>query len=180
VGRLAGRAYWLSQIHTEILLKFLQIKHMKLTSKFQHNVFREANFLLLFAAIAISGCAPTISQFNETAYQQAVQLKVQSLVLVNKATEPYADHADIAETLRQDLETAYEYAKGRPDNELSTRQWEIMIDPERNLMGGLLKRWEEEGTLSPVFVREFRGVISDAFDTIIGLESGKIKPEEVQ
>lgn len=165
--------------HTEIFLKFLQIKDMRLKNIFQYNVFRITNLLLL-VAIAVSGCAPSISQFNETAYQQAVQLKVQSLALLDKATEPYADHADKAETLRQDLQTAYEYANGRPNNELSTRQWEIMIDLERNLMGGLLARWEEEGTLSPVFVREFRGVISDAFDTIIGLESGKIKPEEVQ
>lgn len=117
---------------------------------------------------------------NETAYQQAVQLKVQSLALLDKASEPYAGHADQAEVLRLELNIAYEYAKGRPNNELSIRQWELMIDPERNLMGGLLSRWEQEGTLSPVFVQEFRGVVSDAFDSIIGLESGKIKPEEVQ
>lgn len=168
-----------SQNHTEILPKFLQIKYMSLKNIFHHNVFRKTKLLLL-VAIVISGCAPSISQFNETAYRQAVQLKVQSLALVNKATEPYAGYAEKAETLRQDLQTAYEYAKGRPNNNLSTQQWEIMIDPERNLVGGLLARWEEEGSLSPVFVREFRGVISDAFDTIIGLESGKIKPEEVQ
>lgn len=152
---------------------------MKVKNIFQHTVFRGINLLLL-VAIAVSGCAPSISQFNETAYQQAVQLKVQSLSLVDKATESYTEHVDKAETLQQDLKTAYEYAKGRPNNELSTRQWEIMIDPERNLMGGLLKRWEKEDTLSRVFVREFRRVISDAFDTIIGLESGKIKPKEVQ
>lgn len=168
-----------SQKHTEILPKFLQIKDMRLKNIFQYNVLRKTKLILLVAIVA-SGCAPSISQFNETAYRQAVELKVQSLALTDKATESYAGHAAGAETLRQDLHTAYEYAKGRPNNELSTRQWEIMIDPERNLLGGLLARWEEEGSLSPVFVREFRGVISDAFDTIIGLESGKIKPGEVQ
>lgn len=165
--------------HTEIFPKFLQINYMRSKNIFQYNFFRITNLLLL-VAIAVSGCAPSISQFNETAYQQAVQLKVRSLALLDKASEPYADHVEKAETLRQELHTAYEYAKGRPNNELSTRQWEIMIDPERNLMGGFLKRWEEEDSLSPVFVREFRGVISDAFDTIIGLESGKIKPEEIE
>lgn len=151
---------------------------MTLKNIFQYNVFRITNLLLL-VAIVVSGCAPSISQFNETAYQQAVQLKVQSLALLDKASEPYADHAEKAEALHQELHTAYEYARGRPHNEISTRQWKIMIDPKRNLMGGLLARWEEEDSLSPVFVRELRGVISDVFDTIIGLESGKIKPEEI-
>lgn len=176
---LSNKSLCYSQYLAEIFIKFLQIKYMKLIKEYQNYFFRVAS-LFLFVAIVVAGCAPTISQFNESAYRQAVQLKVQSLALLDKAAEPYANHANKAETLRQDLHTAYEYAKGRPDNELSAGQWEIMIDPERNLMGGLLARWEEEGTLSPVFVQELRGVISDAFDTIIGLESGKIKPEEVQ
>ncbi|MEX2347926.1 MAG: hypothetical protein WD511_01800 [Balneolaceae bacterium] len=152
---------------------------MKLTLKYPGHIFREAQLLLLIVFV-LSGCAPTISQFSETAYQQAVELKVQSLALVDKMDEPYAGHAEKAEALREDLHIALEYAKGRPDNELSARQWEILTDPERNLMGGLLARWVEEGTLSSFFVQEVRGVISDAFDTIIGLESGKIKPEEVE
>src|SRR5690554_3491539 len=134
--------------------------------------------LLLLLAIAVSGCAPTISQFNETAYRQAVQLKVHSLALIDKAVEPYDEHSDEAERLLQEMNIAWEYSKGRPHNELSARQWEIMLDPERNLMGGFLARWKSEGSLSPVFMREFSRVTADAFDSIIGLESGKIKPEE--
>ena len=165
--------------HAEFLHKFLQIRHMKLKTNYQSIVLRKTGFLL-FIAFVLSGCTPSISQFSETAYRQAVQLKVQSLILVDKTTEPYADHVDEAEALWQGLFTAYEYSKGRPDNELSARQWEIMLDPDRSLMGGLLARWKQEDTLSPVFVQEIRGVISDAFDTIIGLESGKVKPDEVQ
>jgi hypothetical protein len=41
-----------------------------------------------------------------------------------------------------------------------------------------LKRWEAEGTLSEMFVTEMQTLVSDAFDTIIGLESGKIDPSE--
>lgn len=153
---------------------------MKPTHGLNSPIFREALLLLMLMVVVISGCMPTISRFNETAYQQAVKLKVQSLYLVDKATQPYADYAEQAEALQENLHIALEYAKGRPNNELSTRQWEIIMDPERNLIGGLLARWQEEGTLSPFFVQEMRGVISDAFDTIIGLESGKIKPKELQ
>jgi hypothetical protein len=133
----------------------------------------------LIAAI-LQTCAPAISLFSESAYRQAVELKVVSLEMLDRASQPYAEHKAEAVQLRLELLKAYEYAKGRPDNEISTRQWEIMIDPEGNLMGGFFTRWENRGTLPPAFIREFRDVISDAFDTIIGLESGKIKPDQVR
>lgn len=145
---------------------------------FRNRVFRVVIVMTLGAVF--STCTPSISQFNETAYQQAVQLKVESMSLIDKADEPYSGHEEEADQLKQDLLTAYEYAKGRPKNEISTRQWEIMVDPERNLMGGFLVRWKEQETLSPAFIGEYSKVIADAFDTIIGLESGKIKPDEVE
>lgn len=43
-----------------------------------------------------------------------------------------------------------------------------------------LKRWETDGTLSQMFITEMQMLVSDAFDTIIGLESGKIDPSEVK
>lgn len=129
--------------------------------------------------LIIYGCSPSISLFSEQAYQQAVTLKTTSLHFMDNAVEPYEQHADEARRLMLDIEKAYEYAKGRPDNELSTRQWEILKDPDRHLFGGFIQRWQDEGSLSPAFVREAKGIISDAFDTIIGLESGKIKPSEV-
>jgi hypothetical protein len=143
--------------------------------------FRQITYALLPVLILFSfSCRPGISLFSEQAYQQAVYLKTASLRFMDLAVEPFELHADEAEQLLFEIETAYEYAKGRPDNELSTRQWELLKDPERNLLGGFIQRWRDEETLSPAFVREARGVISDAFDSIIGLESGKIKPSEVQ
>ncbi|MEQ8523449.1 hypothetical protein [Gracilimonas sp.] len=136
--------------------------------------------ILVAFGFIINACAPTISQFNETAYQQAVELKVRSMSLIDRADEPYSGHEEAAQQLKQDMLTAFEYAKGRPKNDISARQWEIMVDPDRNLMGGFLARWEEQQTLSPAFIGEYSGVVADAFDTIIGLESGKIKPGEVE
>ena len=92
----------------------------------------------------------------------------------------FEDFASDVYSLKIELSKAVEFAKGRPNNEISTKQWEILTDENRNLLGGFLKRWEEEDTLSPMFVDEAKKIISDAFDTIIGLESGKIKPSEIQ
>ncbi len=133
--------------------------------------------LLLLAATA---CGPTISEFNARAYEQATSLKVEALALMDKATAPYADHADAVQHLKTELEKAYEFAEGRPENEISARQWRILIDPDRDLLGGFLADWEEQSAFSATFVEEKKTQIARAFDTIIELESGKKKPDEVR
>lgn len=140
-------------------------------------------YLLLWPILMLVGllsCAPQISVFNEAAYRQAVHLKVAAMNLLDKASTPYSENREDVEALKLDLLKAWEYAKGRPDSETSARQWEMLIDPERNRVGNFLIRWEERERLSPALVREYRVIISDTFDTIISLESGKIKPEEVR
>jgi hypothetical protein len=120
----------------------------------------------------------SISVFSPEAYKQAVDLKVESLELMSFATSPYADYEENVTYLKTELRKAYEFAIGRPNNELSAGQWEILINEEGNLLGGFLKRWEVEDSLSEMFVTEMQTLVSDAFDTIIGLESGKIDPSE--
>lgn len=137
-------------------------------------------FLTLLLALLVCGCGSSISIYDATAYKLATDLKAESLTLMDKAVEPAADHDVTIEALRLDLLKAIEYERGRPDNELSTRMWSILLDPDRNLLGGFLRRWEESGQLSPAFVEEARGQIGEAFDQIIGLEIGKLKPDEVQ
>lgn len=141
---------------------------------------RESLLGLVVVCLVASGCAPGISLYSEHAYDQAVTLKISSLRLIERANEPYNDHAQDVEALMYEIDKAYEYAKGRPRNELSARQWKILKDPDGQLLGGFIIRWKEQKTLSPVFITEAKGVISDAFDTVIGLESGKIRPSEVR
>ena len=135
--------------------------------------------IILSLSFIIWSCT-TISVFSPEAYKQAVDLKVESLELMSFATMPYADFEDEVDYLQTELSKAYEFSKGRPNNEISTKQWEILINPDGNLLGGFLKRWEEEETLSQMFVDEMRTLVSDEFDTIIGLESGKIDPSEIK
>jgi hypothetical protein len=134
--------------------------------------------LVLLGGVS-TGCAPTIAPYSATAYEQATSLKVESLALMDRATDPFARHAEEVNALRLALQKAHEYALGRPRNEISARQWAILLDPERNLLGGFLARWREQSTLSRVFVTEARGLVSEAFDLIIGLESGKIRASDV-
>lgn len=147
-------------------------------------VLRRVSANLLAAACALSACALSacahIAPYSEVAYRYATSLKVESLDLVGKATEPYADHRAEVDKLQLELLKAFEYARGRPDNALSTQQWAILLDPRRALLGGLLARWKAEGTLNRAFVDNMRAQIGAAFDTISGLESGKVKPKDVK
>lgn len=136
--------------------------------------------LVIAAVVALNiGACSSISTFSQYAYEQAVSLKVESLNLMDKATEEYSANKDIVEDLKTKLQKSYEYSKGRPKNDISTKQWEILISPDRNLLGGFLKRWESKNTLSKAFIDDAKGLVGDAFDTIIGLESGKIKSSDV-
>jgi len=142
--------------------------------------FSPAVVLTILLAPILATCAPTISQFSPIAYEQATALKVDAQALMSKATQPYANHEEEVTALTLRVAKAYEFARGRPRNEISARQWAILADSSRNLLGGFLARWKRESTLLPTFVAEAKGIVADAFDTIIGLESGKLKPDNVK
>lgn len=135
---------------------------------------------MLFAAavLAVAGCAATISPFSPAAYEQATSLKVEALALMDKATGAYTAHAADVESLRMNLDKAYEYSRGRPRNEVSTKQWEILRDPERHSLGGFLRRWQAQGQLTRPFIAEAKAVVADGFDAIIELESGKRQADD--
>lgn len=127
----------------------------------------------------VMGCSGASAIYDATAYKQATDLKAEAVTLAEKAVEPASDHLDEIQELRLELRKALEYEKGRARNEITTRMWEVMIDPDRHLLGGFLQRWETSGTLSPAFVDEAGEQIGDAFDQIIGLEAGKLDPQDV-
>lgn len=134
-----------------------------------------SSVILMIIGVVCLGCA-TISPYSETAYQQATSLKVDSLALMAKANEPYAQHQTEVEALGLKIDKAYEYAKGLPNNTITTRQWEILKDPDRHLLGGFLELWRTKSTLSQAYIADKQIQVGSAFDQIIGLESGKIKP----
>jgi hypothetical protein len=142
-----------------------------------NNKLASRSWLVLVLSI-LAACSNLIAVYSQTAYEQATSIKAESLVLMSKATEPYSQHAQEVAALMLNVDKAYEYAKGRPRNEISTEQWAKIKDPNSNLLGGFLKRWEEQGRLSSVFVKEAEAQIAKAFDQIIELESGKNKAHE--
>jgi hypothetical protein len=141
---------------------------------FSTQKYNKILLLTIMLCIGLAGCA-SISVFSQYAYQQAVDLKVESLDLISHADQSYKEYQKQVEELIQRIDKAYEYAKGRKDNDLSTRQWEILRNPDGHLFGSFLKKWKSEDKLSLTYLNEKLKQISDAYDEIINLESGKQK-----
>lgn len=128
---------------------------------------------------ALASCS-TISTYDQAAYEHATSAKVDTLALMDKATESYSAHEKEIIAVQTELDKAYEYDVGRPLNKITVMQWAILRDPERNLVGGFLKMWKSKGSVGATFITEKKKQIGEAFDQIIGLESGKLKPSQVK
>lgn len=134
---------------------------------------------LLLATAFLFACS-TIATYDQVAYEHATSAKVDTLALMDKATGDYSVHEKEVAVVTLELDKAYEYDKGRPLNEITVKQWELLLSPDHDLVGGFLRDWKQKGSLRPVFITEKKRQIGKAFDQIIQLESGKLKPSQVQ
>ncbi|OYW29629.1 MAG: hypothetical protein B7Z47_04580 [Chthoniobacter sp. 12-60-6] len=129
--------------------------------------------------LVLASCS-TIAMYDKEAYKNATELKVDARNLMELASQPYSAHEKEAKDFQSKLDKAYEYDNGRIKNTITVKQWDILRDPKRDLLGGFLAEWKEEGALRPRYIQNKQVQIGRAFDTIIQLESGKLKPADVQ
>src|ERR1035437_7528922 len=128
-------------------------------------------FLFLF----LFGCAP-VSDFNQVAYDQTLSIKTDALNLISKAGDNYSDHQSEIDSLKLNVEYAYQFSKTIPNNEETISQWEIIRDPQRSSLFGLLERWKNKTKLSETFITQVKLLIASDFNTIIDFENNKRKP----
>lgn len=134
--------------------------------------------LLLSIAIlsCLASCAPTIALYDQYAYTQTTSAKVDALNVMGMATESYSSHQKDVAALTTEIQKLYEYDKGRAKNQLTVKQWDILMnDSTGHLLGGFLKRWQMKGTLSADFISDNKTNVAMAFDQIIKLELNKNK-----
>ncbi len=113
--------------------------------------------------------------FDQYSYQQAISLKIESNELLENATQPFANHEEDASELLKEVAKMVEYEKNKENNNITYRMWELMGDEDKNLLAGLINRWETQGQLSEVFVQQATPQVQEAFDLIIKYESKKDK-----
>jgi len=140
--------------------------------QFARKLVKQLHWMFLLPFL-IAGCAPLIGPYSPTAYQNATSLKAATLALMDKATQPYADHEKEVEALRVEIDKAYEFVNGIPSNSISAKQWRILKKADGDLLGKFFLRWKERGVLSPVVIDEFKALVADAYDEIICLEANK-------
>lgn len=126
--------------------------------------------LILFALIS---CGPLISPYSTEAYKTATTLKAESLALLRKSGEPYANHAEDIETLSVKVDAAYEFAKGLPLNDAATQAWAAMRDPQAGLLAGYFVEWQEDVRVNDFKRDQAIELIGIGFDKIICIESTK-------
>jgi hypothetical protein len=105
----------------------------------------------LALSLVLSACALT-THYDATSYQNATNLKAETLLLVEKAKDPPGKHAQAIE------------------------QWRLLIDPDAALLGGFLRKWKTENApQSDAFLKGIARNVGDAFDEIIKVQSAKVK-----
>ena len=121
----------------------------------------------------------TISKFDQYAYTQATSIKVDALQVMGQATGDYQLHTAEVSVVQTNISKMFEYEKNRPKNGVTEKMWTLLQDSTGHLFGGFIKRWQTEGKLDTVFVKEAQLLVGSSFDQISQLESGKIKPAQV-
>ena len=148
--------------------------HFKTPRQFYWQTVSLQMFLISLSIILLMGCA-TVAKKDPISLQNAIDLKVESLALLDKATDPPDAHASEIQNMQLRIQKALEYEKSRGElNSISTQQWELLADPEGNLLAGFLKKWVADGKgRSAVFIDGVKGLVTKAFDQIIKVESAK-------
>ena len=132
------------------------------------------NLLFLFFFLSLFGCSP-VSEFNQAALDKTVSVKSDALNLISKAKDDYLTHQPEIESLKVNVESAYGYSKTIPNNAEIIAQWEIIRDPQRSSLFGLLERWKSKTKLSDTFISQVKILIASDFNGIIDLENNKRK-----
>lgn len=135
---------------------------------------KTASYLLLSWLVWLTACSTT-SKFDQYAYTQTTSIKVDACNLMSHATESYDVHAADVQKMQTAINKMFEYEKNRPKNTFSEKMWMIIKDSTGHSFGGFVKRWQREGKLNAAFVTESQALVSQSFDQISQLESGKIK-----
>ena len=133
--------------------------------------------ILLPLLFLLNSCVSTAS-FDQYAYAQTTAAKVEAIDLMSNATQNVSGFTDQIRDVDLKLKKIYEYEKNRPNNGVTVKMWELLLDPEKRLYGGFIKRWQTDSTLSKTFVDEAKKLVGSGFDKVAELESKKIPRNE--
>ena len=135
----------------------------------------ELYFVIILLVLFFQSCSPLISVYDQYAYTQATSLKVDLQNLVKEsAIINYDDAKDNISKVNPELQKAFEYAKGRSKNSLSTSQYSILLS-DTDFFKRFLNDWKVQKKEPEIAADEESVKIGQLMDKIIELENGKNK-----
>ena len=137
------------------------------------NIQHSLKYVLFAAAVLLASCTTFAPSYNEQAYTNATSLKAKSLAMIEKSGTPYSRNASDVETLLVEIDAAFEFSKGLPNNTQSAKQWDLMRAKNGGLFGQYVELWKSQGTVGSDARQFSKKGISDAYDQIICLEINK-------
>ena len=81
---------------------------------------------LLLAVFLLASCS-NIAFYDQAAYANAVDTKVQTLALMNLAVNPYSSQSAEIAGVNLQMQKAYEYDRGRPMNQTTLQMWDVLL-----------------------------------------------------
>jgi hypothetical protein len=122
--------------------------------------------LLLAVTLFVSFRVPA---YNQAELDKVTALEADSVALVKKGTEPYAEHSSDIAKVNKEFEAAEQFAQKQPDSQMLVKQFEIMNDPNGALLGKALADWQKKGTLTEGYILATAPNIEDGYGEIIKL-----------
>jgi len=127
--------------------------------------------LLIAGGLAALGACSTAG-FDPAGYQSAVQLKYETMSLLDNSSAPYRVHQAAANALQAKYAVAAENAGRNTGNESIKEQWAAIRDPRGVSAGAVIEQWKK-APLRPGQRAEKKRAVAAHFDRLICLEGSK-------
>ncbi len=121
----------------------------------------------------VAGCGTTTAPFDPAVQQNAEQLKVQTLALIDKSGTRFAPNQAAVTALTAKYDAAASAAATIPKNEPVTAAWGIIRGPQTGSAVEYFNTWKKRGTMRPAIRAEKKAQIGRHFDYLVCLEAAK-------
>jgi hypothetical protein len=126
--------------------------------------------------LTLAGCLQ--AAFDQRSLDRTTDLKSKTLALMDKSGEPFTQHATAVSDVRSQMRSALAAEELRKQNKETVAMWREILVNDTTSAGspvGFFNRWQQQGTVNPVFLSQARPVIEKNFDRLIELENAKTK-----
>lgn len=129
-------------------------------------------FIAFITTFSIVSCGSVSSLYDHYTYTETIEIKLQTLSLMDKSDDAFSSHENEVIDLKNQLEKMFTYERGKNQNLITTKMWEV-LNNDNKLVKSYLALWEQKGTLNSAFIEEAKPQIEKAFNILIQYEEKK-------